>query len=65
MSLSIKTETKILTLPSGRYVRSCRVKFEANLYSLLSIPDMLNEENSLLYNKYYRNPTLLNKLDKK
>ena len=62
-AFSLKPEYTIMTLPSGRFIRACRFKFESVLHSLLSIPDMLDENNSLLYDKYYRDPSKLDDLD--
>ena len=59
---NLKPRHKILQLPSGRYVRHSTINLQAIVYSLISIPEILNECNSLLHNKFFRNPTLLENL---
>lgn len=60
----LKPKHKILQLPSGRFVRHSSISIEAIIYSLISIPEILNEENSLLHNQYYRNPCLIDSIPK-
>ena len=60
----LKPNHKILQLPSGRFVRHSSISLEAIIYSLISIPEILNEQNSLLHNKYYRNPELIDSVPK-
>ena len=60
----LKPNHKILQLPSGRFVRHSSNSMQAIIYSLISIPEILNEENSLLHNIYYRNPRLIDSIPK-
>jgi hypothetical protein len=53
---------KILQLPSGRFVRHSSISLQSIIYSLISIPEMLNEYNSLLHNRYFRDPLLIEKI---
>ena len=59
---SLKPKQSIIQLPSKRYTSINTFQIEAILYSLFSIPEFMNNNNSLLYNKFYRNPMLLDEV---
>ena len=59
---SLKPKQTIIQLPSKRYTSINTFQIEAIIYSLFSIPEFMNNNNSLLYNKFYRNPMLLDEL---